>query len=176
MQKKLLLLDLDLTLIFAWGYEPEWGFDFILNGYWVKKRPHLDEFLNYSFNNFNVGIYTGKNEKQAHDTVEKLGIKKSKLVCLKSGEGLETNYRCEWPTPIKDLSFTKRKGYDLSDVLIVDDNKDGLARNPDNLIKIEPFYTDSSDREFVKLMKYLDTIKNAPDVRTIDKTEWDRSI
>jgi len=58
----------------------------------------------------------------------------------------------------------------------VDDNKDDLARNPDNLIKIEPFYTDSSDRELVKLMKYLDTIKNAPDVRTIDKTEWDRSI
>ena len=45
MDRALLILDLDETVVWATEEEPAHGFDFRAFRYFVTKRPHLDTFL-----------------------------------------------------------------------------------------------------------------------------------
>lgn len=52
---KLLVLDLDETLVFSTEQELHRSADLRVSGYHVYKRPYLDAFLDYAFANFGVG-------------------------------------------------------------------------------------------------------------------------
>ena len=49
MNRPLLILDLDETLIHASAQELETPAHFRVSKYWVYRRPHLDVFLDYCF-------------------------------------------------------------------------------------------------------------------------------
>ena len=90
--KGLLLLDLDETLIHSEEFprtQPstkEFDFKVGFEGepYWYmsKKRPFLDEFIKFAFENFDVGVCTASTEDYATIVLENIGIDKSKLKCF----------------------------------------------------------------------------------------------
>ena len=56
--------------------------------------------------------------------------------------------------------------------MIVDDVLATAQNNWGNLILIKPFTDDDSDTELLKLISYLETIKNSSNFRRIDKRGW----
>jgi RNA polymerase II subunit A small phosphatase-like protein len=72
----------------------------------------------------------------------------------------------------KKLHKLKRKGYKLEQILIVDDTPAKLAFNYGNAIHIKPFTGSPIDSELLRLMQYLPTLKDIPNVRSIEKRGW----
>ena len=61
---------------------------------------------------------------------------------------------------------------ELDRILIVDDIAETAVNNHSNLVLIKPFYFDDNDTELLKLISYLQKIKDEPNYRTIDKRGW----
>ena len=64
--EKLLILDLDETLIFATDRVLAKAPDFSTSSYAVYKRPHLDVFLDFCREHFRVGVWTSAGPRHAH--------------------------------------------------------------------------------------------------------------
>lgn len=60
---KLLILDLDETLIHATAEKLSIQEDFLFDKYFVYKRPHLDWFLSEISKHFKVGIWSSASDE-----------------------------------------------------------------------------------------------------------------
>ena len=69
---KLLILDLDETLIHATENPLARKPDFKTDFYCVYKRPFINNFLEFCRDNFTVGVWTTAGEHFAHDVVNNL--------------------------------------------------------------------------------------------------------
>src|SRR4030042_3197821 len=65
MKDKLLILDIDETLIYASEMHLDFEPDFMIMPYYVYKRPHVDEFLIFCQEEFQVAIWTSGTEDYA---------------------------------------------------------------------------------------------------------------
>ena len=79
----------------------------------------------------------------------------------------------EW---VKDLRKLKKKGYNLDNIVVVDDSPEKLKRNYGNLIRINPFFGDTTDDELEKLESFLFMIKDMGNVRVFEKRKWKNKI
>ena len=70
--KKLLILDLDETLLHATSKELSISPDFTCCQYNVYERPFVHEFLNYVFERFEVAVWTSSSEDYAECIVKEL--------------------------------------------------------------------------------------------------------
>jgi len=194
--KGLLLLDLDETLIhseeFPRTQPSEKDFDFRIGfkgeDYWymTKKRPFLDEFIKFSFENFDVGVWTASTDDYATIVLENIGIDKNLLKCFYTREncGMRLDYETNSYYGVKNLQKLKKRAWskpyttkvsqmrELDRILIVEDIAETAVNNRSNLILIKPFYFDNNDTELLKLISYLQKIKDEPNYRTIDKRNW----
>lgn len=173
--KKLLVLDLDETLIYATEERIE-KYDFIVGSYRVLKRPYLETFLYFCARHFELGIWTSSTESYAKEIVKHILAKDINISFLWARERCikemdldlyEINY-------IKDLKKLKRRGYDLETIIMVDDTPEKLKRNYGNLVRIEPFFGDKNDIELSKLEIYLKKLKDVENIRAIEKRTWRR--
>jgi len=184
---KLLILDLDECLFHSVHKSQlsEMSYDFykdsfdVLNGmYRTMLRPNLDKFLKYAFDNFDVAVWTAAGEDYAKFILDKIGIDMTKLEFFYSEKNCSPKYEYGdgWGMGhfayYKNISKLKKKGYDMNKVLMVDD-KPQYIDSYGNVIRIKPFYGDSNDQELVKLINYLDKIKNESNYRSIEKRGWD---
>ncbi len=179
-EKSLLILDVDETLVSAVNkaylhgvYNYPHDFKVLNDEYYVTKRDHLDEFLKYAFENWNVAVWTAATRGYATEILTKSGIDINRLEffkvqedCVSSNdEGFDKLY-------IKDLNDIS-DSYDLARVLLVDDKKGSAKRTPDNLIEMYAWISYMKNDDYLlKLIDYLEEIKNAPDFRSIDKSNW----
>ena len=76
------------------------------------------------------------------------------------------------PYYIKNLSKLKRKGFRLEHIIMVDDTPKKLEKNYGNLVRITEWLGNIRDKELLKLIKYLTDLKEAENVRTIEKRWW----
>ena len=191
MKDKLLILDMDETLLHTESfrdndYLPEGSYDFKFplgggawandeNWYFTIKRPFLDEFMKYAFDNFKVAIWTAGGEDYASEAITRSGIDKKKLEFFWTREKCTMKYDYEMGNNygIKNLDKVKKSlGWNLNDILIVDDVMKTAVNNYGNLIHIKEFYNQRNDTELLKLMNYLETIKDSPNFRAIEKRGW----
>lgn len=185
---KLLILDIDECLIHSvhktkvseMSYEFfKNSFDILDGTYRTMSRPNLSEFLEYAFSNFNVAIWTAAGKVYANDILEKIGIDKSKLMFFYTESNCTPKYEYGdgWGMGhmayYKNIGKLKKKGYDMNQVLMIDDKPEYID-SYGNVIKIKPFYGDTNDTELVKMMKYLDKIKDEINYRSIEKRGWDK--
>jgi len=175
---KLLILDLDETLIYAADEALERPPDFTTTDYVVYKRPGLDEFLEFCSNHFRVAVWTSAGTSYAEQVVSHIFSISYPLDfvwayprCTRryDGEMMETYY-------IKNLSKLKRQGYKLEQVLMIDDTPRKLESSYGNLIRIKPWDGNLSDRELAPLQKYLLKLRDVDNVRTIEKRWWRSSF
>ncbi len=65
-------------------------------------------------------------------------------------------------------------GFKLEQILILDDSPEKLERNYRNHIRVDPYDGKHDDNELSALATYLIHIKDAPNVRVLDKRNWKR--
>ncbi len=66
----------------------------------------------------------------------------------------------------------KRRGYDLQQVLIVDDTPSTWQRNYGNAVHIESYWGSRVDDHLLHLLTYLEYLGTQADVRKLDKRRW----
>jgi len=171
---KLLILDIDETLIHAseqkLNREPEIRTEL----YFVYKRPYLETFLSFCRENFQVAVWTTAGAEFAQIVVEELFPKNYPIVFLWSRERCTRAYDPEKMEPyyVKNLAKLKRRGYALENIIMVDDTPQKLEKNYGNLVQIKEWLGSNDDRELLRLMSYLKDLKNVVNVRTIEKRSW----
>ena len=177
-QKDLLILDLDNTLISAVHkayltgvYEYPSDFMVCDDELHVNVRPNLLEFMDYAFNNWRVALWTAASEGYAREILEKAGIDAEKLEFMKFKEDCDKEFYYGDTIHIKDLSKVNE---DLSRVILVDDKETSGIRQKDNTIVIPAYISaaQSADDRLLKLIDFLEEMKNASDFRSVSKVDW----
>ena len=171
---KLLILDLDETLIHAREQPLEREADFRTDFYFVYTRPFIDEFLEFCCQNFKVGVWTTAGEYFASDVVGNLFAEDYPLEFVWSHQRCTRVFDSEFLDYyyVKDLKKLKRRGYCLEKMIMLDDTPRKLERNYGNLIRITEWLGDLGDRELLFLIEYLTELKNVRNVRKIEKRGW----
>ena len=175
---KLLVLDLDETLVHATTTRLEREPDFAVGSYSVYKRPGLVEFLNSVAENYRVAVWTSSNELYAEAIVARVfpeGIS-LEFVWSRSRCTPRRNFSTDSYDWLKDLKKLKRKGYSLEEVLVVDDSPEKLVRSYGNLVPAHPYEGDLSDDELSWLSKYLGMLVPVQNVRRLEKRGWRKRI
>jgi hypothetical protein len=178
--KPRILLDVDQTLI---------GYDKNRNPH---LRPFIIEFLLFCFDNFlSVGLWSAAEPAWFYSIIEKI------LDPLL--EGLNNTHHKKWrfypildqtyctiivdgPTPAlyKDLMRLYRAfpDHSPSGTLLIDDNLLTFGANRSNTVVVFPFNLQLYDSELYYLVAFLTRILELfdmdPDVRKIDKEDWQR--
>jgi carboxy-terminal domain RNA polymerase II polypeptide A small phosphatase len=170
---KLLVLDLDETLIHASEKPLERPEDFVIGPYFVYKRPHLDEFIGYALGAFTVGVWTSSGETYADGVIGRLFPPNALAFVWSSqrctlGRDLETG---DYQT-FKKLDKLKAKGYRLESIIAVDDTPKKHGKNYGNLVTVAEYVGQSGDDELLHLMSYLKYLETVPNIRTVEKRGW----
>lgn len=168
--RKTVVLDLDGTLVYSRIIPSPEKFDFIftttaVNGMlvtaFVSKRPLVDEFLESLSKKYEIVVFTAGARDYASpilDFLDENGVISHRLY--------RDSCRIVNGKLVKDLS---RLGRDMKKVVIVDDNPNVYALQPENAIPIRPFRNDVDDRELKKLIEFFDACDGVEDMRVAVK-------
>lgn len=153
--KKLLILDIDETLVFVDNkyffkpyekLEPE----FKVLSYFGVKRPFLDQFLRDINKKYDLALWTSGKKEYAEE-INELIFKplKIKLKFVFSNEDLFQGQ--------KDLAIVTDHfpEYSKKDIIAIDDNKEYFLNDLDNLILIKKFHGNPNDMELIRIFKLL---------------------
>jgi RNA polymerase II subunit A small phosphatase-like protein len=174
----LLILDLDETLIYATEEPLQRAPDFVIGQYAVYRRPYLTEFLISCSACFRLAIWSTATEEYVGPVVERVmppGVDpafvwgRGRCVRRYDPEQLEEYY-------VKDLKKVRRLGYRLERVLIADDTPRKVHRQYGNAVYVPPFFGDPEDETLPRLGRFLISLRDAPDVRTLEKRGWPRNL
>jgi len=169
----LLILDLDETLIFASKERLSMDPDLVLPPHFIYKRPYHDTFIRSVAGWFELAVWTSSTPNYAHPIINAFfpagffSFIWTRERCTPRIDK-ETNERF-W---IKDLKKVKRRGYDLSRILIVDDYPQTASRNYGNYIPIRAYRGQKDENDLQLLADYLMSFTDVEDVRPIEKRFW----
>ncbi|KAL9249178.1 hypothetical protein AKJ16_DCAP01043 [Drosera capensis] len=187
-RKKLLILDINGLLVdIVPTLSEEFTPDTTISGKAVFKRPHCDDFLQFCFEKFEVGIWSSRTRKNVELVIDfLLGPNKEKLLfCWDQSHCTETGYntihnqdkplllkeiRKLWTKQGQDLPW-ERGDYNESNTLLLDDSPyKGLRNPPYTAIYPYPYeYRDIKDRSLGPtgdLRIYLERLARADNVQS----------
>lgn len=172
-----LILDLDQTIISAEEIElplsnfknkvKKLNYTEMPGNYNIFERPHLQQFLDFVFANFNVSVWTAADQAYALFIIDKIVLankperKLDYVFCV---------YHCDksekYKKSLKDLSMLwdiyHLEGYNDTNTFIVDDNQEVFECQPRNCLFVEAFefQKDGSEKDnfLVKIRKKLNSL------------------
>ena len=178
--KKLILLDLDNTLICAEDlaateYEEQMvqarkKFRTVrMEDYYdIFERPHLQEFLDYLFDNFNVGIWTASSKDYAIFVIKNFITQpenkhkpKRKIKLFLCSHHCNVSKK-HFKGVTKDLKLISDKWHlkKLDDIILIDDLETLAEHQPKNVIPIKPFFYHKAEAyDDEELFKIRDSLK-----------------
>lgn len=158
MERLLVILDLDETLVHVTEHPLALRPDFTVRGFAGYRRPHLDAFLAELRGRYDLAIWTTADQEYAHAVVAEIMPWRAELAFL----------WCRHAT--KKVSEVVDR--DPGRVVFVDDSPEKHLKNYDNLIHIQPFLGDPSDEELPAVARYIHSLEDAANVRAIEKRNW----
>ena len=152
--------------------------DFVVGPYTVYRRPYLAEFLTSCSACFRLAVWSTATDEYVRAVVERImppGVEpafvwgRSRCVRRYDGEQFEEYH-------VKDLKKVKRMGYRLERVLIADDTPRKVHRHFGNAVYVPPFLGDPEDEVLPRLAEFLISLRDVPNVRTVEKRGWSRDV
>lgn len=175
-----IILDLDSTLIHSVAinqlnniqyYWKDKGTTLSLGDYVTFKRPYLEEFLEFLFKNFNVGVFTAASGDYAREIVWKFiqHVPGRKIDFLLYNLDLENSKKIYGQESMKKLNYIwdylNIYDYHPCNTIIIDDNLYVKQSNYYNTLSVHPFmvFENNSENDDVLLeaMEILDKIKQS---------------
>jgi len=163
--KKKLVLDLDETLISSSQkhcFKHDISVQITINGspatFFVRKRPHVDLFLETVSQWFELVIFTASLSVYANAVIDQLDLKRriNRRYYRQSCVNKAGSY-------IKDLQTVCK---DLSKVVIVDNSPLAYSFNKENGIAIPDYLgTNNDDESLLHLLPLLEQVRDSEDVR-----------
>lgn len=163
--KKKLVLDLDETLIsssqkhcFKYDISVQVNISGSSSTFFVRKRPHVDFFLETVSQWFELVIFTASLSVYANAVIDKLDPKRriNRRYYRQSCTNKSGSYLKNLHTVCKDLSK----------VVIVDNSPTAFSLNKENGIAIPDYFgTNQQDESLLHLLPLLEKVRDADDVR-----------
>lgn len=177
-EKKLLVLDLDETLIYAIEEGLKRRSDFRVGQYYVYKRPFVETFLDFCFENYNVAVWTTATKSYAEEILKVILKAEHELQFLWTRERCTLTFDEEEREHffVKRMSKIRRRGYKLESVIVVDDSPNVWQDSYGNLVRVSKFEGDEKDDELKVLPVYLKKLLEVPNIRKIEKRNWRNKI
>ena len=178
MSKKInIILDLDNTLINSLTFkelknisknrEKKFTYIDMDKSYRVFLRPHLQEFLDYLFDNFTVSVYTAASSAYASFIIENIILSKPNRKLDLVLFSYHCSYSRKYHKCTKDIRMLwnelKLKGYFSDNTWIVDDLPEIYNTIPKHTIKAKYFDVLESNSENDTFL--LDTIEKLKDIK-----------
>ena len=157
---------------------------------WGLHRPHLYEFLSFAAENFDLLVWSAGISPYVDEITKQIflesGLMSPKLIWSRSNC---QNYNGLYHKPISEiLEELSRRPYTTFNIdpkwtLVIDDKPHTFLSNPANGVLIPQYHPgkdpsleqllDRSDTALLKLKRWLERpeVKNAPDIRTVDKSK-----
>jgi TFIIF-interacting CTD phosphatase-like protein len=176
--RKLLILDLDETLLFATENPLARPEAFRVGPYYVYLRPHVEPFLEWCASQFQVAVWTASSEDYAEAVVRRVFGSLDSIEFLWARR--RCTRRCDLETRdqywVKDLKKVRKQGYRLEQVIVVDDTSRKHERNYGNLVLVRRWEGREEDDELLHLRVYLETLVNVENVRAVEKRGWRKHV
>ncbi|MBU2542106.1 HAD family hydrolase [Patescibacteria group bacterium] len=175
---KLLILDLDENLIFSSEKKLEYKEDFMIDEYYVYKRPFVDEFLEYAKKDFNISVWSSGSDDYVQEVIKNIFPKDYSLIFAWGRSRCTHKYDPDTANryPVKKLFKVKKLGFKIENILIIDDTHSKAEDNYGNAVFTTPFEGNKDDKELLSLIQYLETIKDSNNYRSIEKRFWRNNI
>lgn len=170
---KLIIFDLDETLIHATEIELGMPHHFRVGDYFVYQRPGLEKFLADIAQHFSIGIWSSADDEYVAEMVRQIvpADVDLKIVWGRSRCSLKRdvfdNYCYE-----KRLDKLKKRGFRLEQIILVDDSPAKARANYGNALYVREFRGSPEDQELSHLYDYLLSLKSVGNVRSIEKRGW----
>lgn len=174
------VLDLDNTLIHSVQYNnistvpSVWknkGTRLIPGDYVTFRRPHLEKFLDFLFENFNVGVFTAASKDYANEIVWQFVQDKPgrKVDFLLSASDLQASKQLYGSETMKKLNYIwdNLQVYDYypCNTIIIDDNLYVKKSNYYNTLSVHPFYVTEQDSEYDStLLEAMDALREIKEI------------
>jgi TFIIF-interacting CTD phosphatase-like protein len=174
--KKLVIFDLDETLVFATVHRLEREPDFEVGPYAVYKRPFVDALIAFCAAHFKIAVWTSSSEDYAAGVVRQLFAHDEQLEFVFARKKCVQRFDPEMQDYfyIKDLRKVRPRGFDLADIMILDDTPQKLIRNYGNLVRVTEWLGDPGDRELDAIQALLLELKAVPNIRKVEKRGWQK--
>ena len=137
--------------------------------YITFERPHLQEFLDFLFKNYNVSVWTAASKNYALFIINKFIKRKGRVI-----DFIFFSYHCDLSTNegrgLKGLDMLwdkfKLAGYNQNNTIIIDDNNDVKKIQTCNCYHIKPFYYKKKGSENdVALLELMQGLKNMHNIK-----------
>jgi TFIIF-interacting CTD phosphatase-like protein len=157
---KLLVLDLDETLVHATEEPLPRTADLRWDAYHVYERPHVRSFLQFCLDRFSVGVWTSAGSEYAEAIVTHLFGHAHPLKFVLSAAQCSTRFNHETREryAIKDIRKLRGYGFPKEAILFVDDSPEKFERSWGNLVRVQPWEGAPDDVELKGLARYLDVL------------------
>lgn len=183
MDKKLLILDLDETLVFGTMQPLERPAHFQVGEYSIYERPFVHDFIASCSDAFRLAVWTSATEAYAAAVVDHLFGARWNLEWVWARERctLQFDHHDFAYRYTKNIKKVKKLGYKLEGVVVVDNTAEKWSKSYGNLVLVADYEGDQEDNELPRLGSYLRSLANVENVRGIEKRGWrdrhaDRSI
>ncbi|XP_003747003.1 ubiquitin-like domain-containing CTD phosphatase 1 [Galendromus occidentalis] len=175
--KKLLVLDIDYTL-FDHRSSAESAAEL--------KRPFLHEFLTAAYEDYDIVIWSATSMKWIDVKMKELGVTGHPaykiLFHLDSASMISVWVPERGVLDCKPLGviWGKYPQYSAKNTIMFDDVSRNFIMNPQNGLKIRPFreahFNRDTDRELIKLGRYLKLIASLDDLSELNHKKWERYL
>lgn len=173
MNRLLVILDLDETLVHVTEHPPVWRPHFTVRGFAGYRRPHLDAFFDELRGRYDLAVWTAAGRAYTEEVLSEIMPWHAELAFLWCADRCTEHFDDETRglTTIKKIEKVVEHGYDLARVLVVDDSPE-KHRSYGNLIPVRPFLGDPSDDELPAVARYIHSLEVVPNVQAIEKRGW----
>jgi RNA polymerase II subunit A small phosphatase-like protein len=148
--------------------------DFTVGSYNVYRRPHLEEFLKGCSELYDLAIWSSGSSDYVHAVIANIVPPNIQPVFIWCRDRCTPRMNPEmWDSfYLKNLRKVERLGFNLDQVLIVEDTPENVQRNYGNAIYITSFVGQTKDEELLLLRQYLASIHSVANVRKLEKRAW----
>jgi RNA polymerase II subunit A small phosphatase-like protein len=157
MSVRLVVFDLDETLVHATQELLNHAHGFEVPPYFVYVRPFATELIHFCAQRFDIAVWSSSSEKYVEAVTANLfGASYPTTFswavnrCVQKVDPRTNGY-----VYIKDLRKAQKHGYTVDEILMIDDSPEKLQRQPRRHLHIAPYTGDPGDRELLSVIDKL---------------------